>query len=84
MPKLNKPRLAHMPDEGAARELLSAHDIAPAEVQEVHHFSDGSMSVIIQRGEDRWNHGFEFDPALTAELSLAFKAVGITVIRDEG
>lgn len=84
MPKLNKPRLAAQLDETAARELLDTHEIDPSKVKEVLHFPDGSMSVIVQRGEDMWHHGFEFDPVLTADLALAFKAVGVRVDRSSG
>jgi len=84
VPKLNKPRLASLPDEKAARELLSLHEIDPTEVMEVQHFSDGSMSVIAGRGADLWHSGFEFDPALTSELALAFRALGIRVDRSAG
>ena len=84
MPRLNKPRSVALPGEKAARELLSLHEIDPAKVQEVKHFSDGSMSVIAGRGSDLWHTGFEFDPTLTAELALAFKALGIRVDRSAG
>lgn len=84
VPKLNKPRLAAQPSEEAARQFLNAHEIDPSEVKEVLHFSDGSMSVVVQRGDDMWHYGFEFDPALTSELALAFKAVGVRVGRSSG
>jgi hypothetical protein len=84
VPKLNKPRSAPFPHEKTARELLSLHQIDPSEVREVQHFSDGSMSVISGRGADLWHTGFEFDSALTAELALAFRALGIRVDRSAG
>jgi hypothetical protein len=84
VPKLNKPRLEAQPDETSARQLLIAHEIDPSEVKEVLHFSDGSMSIVVRRGEDIWHHGFEFDAALTADLALAFKALGVRVERSSG
>lgn len=84
MPKLNKPRSAWQPDERTARELLGEFDIDPGEVKDVRHFSDGSMSIVMQRDEDLRHLGVEFDPDLTANLALAFKALGIRVDRSAG
>jgi hypothetical protein len=84
VPKLNKPRTDAQPSEDVARDFLSLHQIDPTEVREVQHFSDGSMSVVMQQGDDLWHLGIEFDADLTAKLALAFKALSIPVGRHAG
>lgn len=84
MPRLNKPRSASLPDETTARELLSMHEIDPTKVKEVQHHSDGGLSVVAGHGGELWHIGFEHDPMLTAELALAFQALGIRVDRSAG
>ena len=73
-----------MPDPEAARAFLVEHKIDPTEVAEAIHFADGSMSVVLQRGEDRWHWGIEFNPDFTTKVALALRAVGVPVERRDG
>ena len=81
MPKLNKPRTGVHPDREAAQALLAEHQFDPSEVMEVIHFADGSMSIILRRDNALWHECIEFDPALTSQIALAFRAVGVLVER---
>ncbi len=81
MPKLNKPRTEGTLDPDTARAFLNEHQIAPSEVTEVRHFADGSMSILMQKGDAVWHKGIEFDPDFTSRLALAFTAIGVPVDR---
>lgn len=84
MSKLNKPRADATPDPEVARAFLAEQQIDPSEVTEAIHFSDGSMSVMLQRGSSQWHLGIEFDPSLTAQIAFALRSVGIAVERADG
>ena len=84
MSKLNKPRASEMPDAEAARAFLAEQRIELLEVTEVIHFSEGSMSILMMRGEALWATVIEHDPDYAAKIALAFKSVGIPVERRDG
>ena len=69
------------PDVDTAHALLLDYGISPASVEEVSHFSDGSMSVITRENDQMWHLGIEFDPDLTASLAAAFLTIGVPVER---
>jgi hypothetical protein len=81
MPKPNKPRTFPTPDPETVKSLLAKHEINPSEVAQAIHFSDGSLCIVMQRGEDLWHLGFEFSNDLTSEIAVALRSVGVPVER---
>lgn len=84
MPKTNKPR--HSEREGleahgdrAAAEWLEGWDLA--NIEEVTHFSDGSMSIVHRRDGHPIHTGIEFNPPLTAGIARYLAARGVAVQR---
>lgn len=84
MPKLNKPR--HNEREGleahgdrTAAEWLDGLDLAS--IEEVTHFSDGSMSIVHRLDGRAFHTGIEFNPPLTAGIARYLIAHGIKVQR---
>lgn len=76
---LKAPLQNELPDETAAHNLLTLHHIDISEVVDVIHHHDGSMSITLNRADNLWHMGIEFDPDLTKSLAAAFIAVGVPV-----
>jgi hypothetical protein len=81
MPKPNKPRASAPINIVAAKRLLAEYQINPSEVTQAAHFADGSMSILMQRGDDQWHLGIEFSPKFTSDIANALRAVGVPVER---
>jgi hypothetical protein len=77
MPKSNKPR--HQGPTQSAEAYLASWDLA--EIREVTHFADGSMSIVHDLNGRTYHTGIEFNPALTAEIARYLAARGIEVKR---
>lgn len=79
MPKLNKPRTRATLDAETARAFLEKHQIDPSDVIKAEHCADGSMSILMRRGDAVWHKGIEFDPDFTSQVALALRSVGVVV-----